>query len=167
MARIEKIVIQGFKSFKRRATIPFPSGISVITGPNGAGKCLRADALVQLADGSQVPIGELAEQRMGDAIPIDDGFVAEGSVDILTMDFETLRVRPAKATKFIKRTSPGKLLKLRTQSGREVVATPYHPLFIMTDAGIKSAEAGELKEGVRVAVPRSLPAATGSPLLLE
>ncbi|HLD78787.1 MAG TPA: chromosome segregation SMC family protein, partial [archaeon] len=46
MARIEKIVIQGFKSFKRRATIPFPGGISVITGPNGAGKSCIGDGIL-------------------------------------------------------------------------------------------------------------------------
>lgn len=45
MVRLEKISIQGFKSFKRQVSIPFPSGFSLITGPNGAGKSNIADAI--------------------------------------------------------------------------------------------------------------------------
>ena len=46
MVRIEKLVLQGFKSFKRKISIPFPPGFSIITGPNGAGKSNIADAIV-------------------------------------------------------------------------------------------------------------------------
>jgi len=45
MVRLEKIVIQGFKSFKRKTAIPFPFGFSVVTGPNGAGKSNVGDAI--------------------------------------------------------------------------------------------------------------------------
>lgn len=45
MVRIEKVVLEGFKSFKRKASIPFPEGFSVVTGPNGSGKTNIADAL--------------------------------------------------------------------------------------------------------------------------
>ncbi len=45
MVRIEKMVLEGFKSFKRKASIPFPEGFSVVTGPNGSGKTNIADAL--------------------------------------------------------------------------------------------------------------------------
>ncbi len=45
MVRIEKIVMDGFKSFKRKASIPFPEGFSVVTGPNGSGKTNIADAI--------------------------------------------------------------------------------------------------------------------------
>ena len=45
MVRIERLVIQGFKSFKRKTSIPFPNGFSVITGPNGSGKSNIGDAI--------------------------------------------------------------------------------------------------------------------------
>ncbi|RLJ07552.1 MAG: hypothetical protein DRP12_02010 [Candidatus Aenigmatarchaeota archaeon] len=45
MVRLEKLVIQGFKSFKRKVSIPFPPGLSVIIGPNGAGKTNLVDAI--------------------------------------------------------------------------------------------------------------------------
>jgi len=45
MVRIEKIVCEGFKSFKRKVSVPFTSGFSVVTGPNGSGKTNIADAI--------------------------------------------------------------------------------------------------------------------------
>jgi chromosome segregation ATPase len=45
MAMIEKLTMEGFKSFKRKASIPFPQGFSVVTGPNGSGKTNIADAI--------------------------------------------------------------------------------------------------------------------------
>jgi len=45
MLRLERVVIEGFKSFKRRVSIPFPTGFSVITGPNGSGKTNIADSI--------------------------------------------------------------------------------------------------------------------------
>jgi len=44
MLRLERIVIQGFKSFKKKTSIPFPTGFSCITGPNGSGKTNVLDA---------------------------------------------------------------------------------------------------------------------------
>ena len=45
MVRLEKMVIQGFKSFKRNVSISFPTGFSVITGPNGGGKSNIGDSI--------------------------------------------------------------------------------------------------------------------------
>jgi len=45
MVRLEKIVIQGFKSFMRKTSVPFKTGFSLITGPNGSGKSNIGDAI--------------------------------------------------------------------------------------------------------------------------
>lgn len=45
MIRLEKISMQGFKSFKRLTSVPFPTNFSVITGPNGSGKSNISDAI--------------------------------------------------------------------------------------------------------------------------
>ncbi len=45
MLRLERLVMQGFKSFKKRVSVPLPGGFSVITGPNGSGKTNILDAI--------------------------------------------------------------------------------------------------------------------------
>ena len=46
MIKLNRLVIQGFKSFKRKTSIPIPPGFSVFTGPNGSGKSNIADAFI-------------------------------------------------------------------------------------------------------------------------
>jgi len=45
MVRLDRITMQGFKSFANRTTIPFPSGYNIVAGPNGSGKSNVIDAL--------------------------------------------------------------------------------------------------------------------------
>jgi chromosome segregation protein len=45
MTPLNRIVIQGFKSFKRKTSIPIPCGFSIFTGPNGSGKTNIVDAI--------------------------------------------------------------------------------------------------------------------------
>jgi chromosome segregation protein len=45
MVRLDRITMQGFKSFANRITIPFPVGFNVIAGPNGSGKSNVIDAI--------------------------------------------------------------------------------------------------------------------------
>ncbi len=46
MIRLDRITMQGFKSFAHRVTIPFPSGFNAIAGPNGSGKSNLVDAIM-------------------------------------------------------------------------------------------------------------------------
>ncbi len=45
MVRIDKIEMQGFKSFAKKTLMTFPGGFSTICGPNGSGKSNTADAV--------------------------------------------------------------------------------------------------------------------------
>ncbi|MCK5016144.1 MAG: AAA family ATPase, partial [Candidatus Peribacteraceae bacterium] len=45
MVRLEKIVLHGFKSFKRPTAMTFPSNFAVVTGPNGCGKSNIGDSI--------------------------------------------------------------------------------------------------------------------------
>ncbi len=45
MVRLDRITMQGFKSFAGKVTIPFPTGFNVICGPNGSGKSNVVDAI--------------------------------------------------------------------------------------------------------------------------
>lgn len=46
MVRIEKLEMQGFKSFAKKTVVTFPSNFSVVCGPNGSGKSNILDAIV-------------------------------------------------------------------------------------------------------------------------
>ena len=46
MVRLNRITMQGFKSFSNKTTIPFPEGFNVVCGPNGSGKSNIIDALM-------------------------------------------------------------------------------------------------------------------------
>src|SRR3989338_5364372 len=45
MVRLDRVTMQGFKSFASRVTIPLPTGFNVIAGPNGSGKSNVIDAI--------------------------------------------------------------------------------------------------------------------------
>ena len=51
---LQRIELQGFKTFPRRTTIELPPGITAIVGPNGAGKSNLSDA-ISWAMGEQTP----------------------------------------------------------------------------------------------------------------
>jgi len=46
VVRLDRITMQGFKSFANRITIPFPDGFNCICGPNGSGKSNVIDAVM-------------------------------------------------------------------------------------------------------------------------
>ncbi len=46
MVRLDRITMQGFKSFANRVTIPFPDGFNCVCGPNGSGKSNIIDGLL-------------------------------------------------------------------------------------------------------------------------
>lgn len=45
MVRLERLTVQGFKSFASKITIPFPTGFNIVAGPNGSGKSNVIDAI--------------------------------------------------------------------------------------------------------------------------
>jgi len=151
--------MHGFKSFAKHSELVFGPKFNVILGPNGSGKCLKGDSKVYLGDGSLVSIGKIVDEKINknNTKRIDDGFIADGdSTEILCLDTKSLKIRKKKIQAYVKRTSPRELLSIRTKTGRTITSTAYHPLFVMDGENIRSIKAEELKEGVRIAVPRKL-----------
>lgn len=108
---------------------------ALILAPFGHGKCQPGRSMVQLADGSMVPIGTL------------DGLIAP----VLAFDEETWTYRPAFGRAF--KNGRKRVWRVRLDSGREVDVTAEHPF--LTIGGWK--KAGQLRCGDFVASANSLP----------
>ena len=108
--------------------------IITITGKRGEGKCLSESTLVSLADGSCIPIKDLAENK-NHVVSLND----------------ELKITTAVKEGFYKRTVD-KIVKIKLRSGKEIKLTPEHPL--LTIKGWKPAN--ELGIGSRIATPRKI-----------
>jgi hypothetical protein len=160
-AVLKSLTLTGFKSFVHPTHLEFAPGITAVIGPNGSGKCLRFFSRVTLADGSERLIGDMVEEALasGPVEIIDDGFIArpEASVDVVSLDPDSLRLEGRRVSAFVKRTAPPRMLRVHTRSGRVVELTPYHPLFTLDGGYVRSLRADEVRRGVHVALPRQLP----------
>lgn len=159
---LSKLEIVGFKSFAHKTILRFNDGITAVVGPNGCGKCVVGSSVVTLADGGRITIQELVQQAVDSnnhRVHYDDGVAVldrEGATQVLSLNPNTLRFEARPVTAFVRRTAPPTLLRIRTRSGREVTATPYHPLFTLKEGKLQAVKAEEITVGLRIAIPRKL-----------
>jgi len=111
------------------------SHVVMIAGKRGSGKCLHEDTLITLADGTQIPIKDLENNKE----------------KIISLN-EKLKIEQAEKSDFFSRTV-NNLLRIRLRSGKEIKLTPEHPL--LTIKGWQ--EAQNLGVGSRIATPRTIP----------
>lgn len=170
MVFISRLKLRNFKSFKA-ADVQLPATFTCFAGPNGSGKCVDGDTSIYLADGTTEKIRDLVEEALenGQIDRMDDGVIAQygEAKEILALDTDTFKIKKMRISAFVKRTTPEKMLRVKTRSGKEIIATEYHPFFILENGNLRPIRADELKEKIRIAIPRTLPVTTTDTTFFE
>lgn len=160
------ISLTGFKSFAHKTTFRLSDGLTAVIGPNGSGKCVDGKTCIPLGNGEIKTIEDLVEQAL---VPqrslqqFDDGVATTANPDninVLSLNPRTLRMEQRRVAAFIKRTSPGFLLRIKTRTGRVIETTHYHPFFSLQQGELHTLRAEELIAGAFIALPHTLPVVT-------
>ncbi len=118
----------------------------VIAGTRGSGKCVDGNTLIQLSDGSIIPISHLTKTEN---IENEKKY----RLNLGVMSLENYKIKNDSTDFLYKRKFTEKLIKIKTQSGKEIITTPEHPYFTF-DKGIKEVFADHIKEDSFIASPR-------------
>ncbi|MDG7020297.1 MAG: phosphoribosylformylglycinamidine synthase subunit PurL [Nitrososphaerota archaeon] len=139
---------------------------NVVRGIADYGNCLSEDETVCFADSGGVRVGTALELVEGLAAAgrlagefREGGLVISkplGGLRMLSFDFASSeaqfrrvsRVYEAKATTMV---------KIRTDSGGQILVTPDHPMFLLRDGEVETTEAKSLKEGDSLPLARDFP----------
>ena len=81
-----------------------------------------------------------------------NGFSGRYSVpeNLYVLTFEDGKARWTRVTKFLRREHTGKILRIRTHTGRRVRTTPEHKLFVYENGNLVKKRADEIEPGVRL-----------------
>lgn len=105
--------------------------------------------VIELASGERIRIGQYVEELMrsnpvrtvGDTVYLER--IPE-SIMLRTTDLrKVFTVRPALISKH---KAPGKFYRIKYSNGYSIIVTPEHPVFILSDEGIKVLRADQLRE---------------------
>jgi len=133
-------------------------GTGCIPGPFGSGKCVSGDSPVFLADGKIMKMKDIYEEfrHKGKRVIKEDEDFTVINEDLFVYGWKDGKIGKFRA-RAVYRGKSDILVKLTTRSGREFKVTPVHKLFAYSDLNEKPMEAGKLKKGDYLIMPRHLP----------
>jgi len=123
---------------------------------SGAGKCLSPGSEILLEDGSVKKISELAEEsfQKNEVMEEDGVEYCELDEDFFSVnrDYE---VKKSNSRYITRRPVPEKMLRIKTDFGRELEVTPEHPLLSWSNGPLWK-ESQEFEEGDFMALPSNV-----------
>ncbi|MGQ9514310.1 MAG: AAA family ATPase [Thermoproteota archaeon] len=154
MVYIKKLEIRGFKSFGRRATLELEKGFTVITGPNGSGKCLANGVKVVTSEGER-RIEDLFEdaRRTGIEVQVPNlqtYVLPNRSIFVDSFDRAKERIERASVAAIFKQIVEEETYQVETETGRVIRSTGEHRLLVRGATKIWL-RARELRAGMFVA----------------
>jgi DNA replicative helicase MCM subunit Mcm2 (Cdc46/Mcm family) len=128
-------------------------------GVTSAGLCMSYDTLVQSAHGEIRKIGKIVEEALKKGSErIESGFVGEkGDFEVVTLDSRTLKMKKMRASRFFKLRPTGKLVNIRTRTGREIKLTQENPVMVIRNGEATWKQAREIEPGDHIGIARFLP----------
>ncbi len=125
----------------------------LLVGDPGVAKCVTGDTKVLISDQTEVEIGKIVDEAIakGPVEKVDDGVWAPLDLALFTFSHRGA-IDFGKAVRAWKRTSPPKMLRITTRSGKKLTVTPTHPLFVQNGPYIQFRAASLLYPGQNVAV---------------
>ncbi|MDD1746163.1 MAG: hypothetical protein LUQ16_00195, partial [Methanomassiliicoccales archaeon] len=125
----------------------------LLVGDPGVAKCVTGDTEVLLSDQSSTRIKDIVDGAIakGPVEKVDDGVWAPLDLSLFTFSNRGA-IDFGRAVRAWRRTSPPKMLRITTKSGRTLTVTPTHPLFVQNGPWIQFRSASLLFVGQHVAV---------------
>lgn len=121
----------------------------------GCWYCLPSTEEAVFKDGGKIGLykfGEIASKYNFEYKVHIDGFSGEYSIpkDLYVLTYDEGYANWSRVTKFLRRYHKGKILKIITETGRELKVTPEHKIILYKEKYLYKKKAEELKKGDRI-----------------
>ncbi|CAB3289402.1 DNA-directed RNA polymerase subunit A'' [Methanocaldococcus lauensis] len=164
---IDEIIEEVVKAYKKALIEPYEA-VGIVAaqsiGEPGTQMSLPYEEKIIIKDGEfikAVEIGKLVDEMIEKF-----GFEKVGNSEVCDLPIEIYalsldqdeKVHWKRIISCIRHKNNGKLIKIKTRSGREITATPYHSFVVRRDNKIVPIKGSDLKIGDRIPVVKYIPA---------
>jgi len=130
----------------------------LVVGAPGIGKCIPGSTPILLSNGEIKTIKELYEANVNENgklnLSMFEDITPSNGIEILTLDVNSLNIIPQKVSYLYHQQYYGNLICITTNSGREVLLTPDHPILTFNCKSPEYKAARFIKVNDFIGIPR-------------